>query len=597
MPSRECLRRMSAVTLKTRQRRVALLMVCALGAMLSGLAGRLVYIYAVSSAPLKRLAYQQHHMRVPIRPYRGSILDARLRPLAGSYETQSVFGDPKLVSDPSAAAAALAPILKLDADEVYRKLSSDRERRFVWLARRVAPEVGQAVRALGLSGVALVPEGKREYPNGMLAAHILGCVGSEQQGLEGLEKVFEERLAGREGEAMVLTDSRRRPIWTDARTYVPPQDGQHLVLTIDAVIQTAAEDAIREARAKFRAKSAVAIVMDPGTGSILAMANDPTFDPARYGEFPVDARRNRAVTDTFPPGSTAKPFIATAALEAKAVRFGQVFYCEDGYWAEARLRDASHRYGNMTVEQILIKSSNIGMAKIGVQLGNPGLFDGLNRFGFGRPTGVMLPGESAGRVIPLKKWTRLSTTRVPFGQEFAVTPLQLVTAFAAIANEGRLVKPKILRGVLDSRGRAIVDLSAPEVVGQVCSAKVAHDLIDRALLGVVEEGTGRNAQIPGYKVFGKTGTAQGIDPETRAISHTRYIGGFLGGAPADKPQVVVLVLVEEPDKSLGYYGGTVAAPAAKIILETTLNYLGVPPSEPVEEGNAAAHLVRQTVTD
>ena len=571
-------------------------MVCALGAMLAALAGRLVYIYAVSSEPLQRLAYQQHHMRVPIRPCRGSILDARLRPLAGSLETQSVFGDPKLVEDPAAVAGALAPILKVDADEIYRKLSADRERRFVWLARRIGPEVARAVRDLNLVGVALVPEGKREYPCGQVAAHVLGFVGAEQQGLEGLEKVFDERLAGREGEAMVLTDSRRRPIWTDAQTYVPPQDGQHLVLTIDAVIQSVAEDAIREARAKFKARSAVAVVMDPVTGAILAMANDPTYEPARYGEYPADARRNRAVTDTFPPGSTAKPFLATTALDVQAVRFGQVFYCEDGFWAEARLHDAGHRYGNLTVEQILIKSSNIGMAKIGTRLGNRGLFDGLNRFGFGRPTGVMLPGESAGRVIPLAKWTRLSTTRVPFGQEFTTTPLQLVTAFAAIANQGRLVKPKILRGVLDSRGRAIVDLSAPEVAGQVCSPRTARDVIDRALLGVVEEGTGRNAQVPGYKVFGKTGTAQGIDPETGAISHTRYIGAFLGGAPADKPQVVVLVLLQEPDKSVGYYGGTVAAPAAKTILEATLHYLGVPPTEPVE-GDSAAHLVRQDVSD
>jgi len=584
------------VTFETRRRRVAWVMGCTVGAMLVALAGRLVYIWVASSESLQKYAYQQQHMRVPIRPYRGSILDTRLRPLAGSIETQSVFGDPKLIEDPSAVAGMLAPVLKMDADDIYQKLSADPTRRFVWLARRLEPEAAEAVQKLGLGGIGLLSEGKREYPCGSLAAHVLGFVGTDQQGLEGLERVFDAELSGREGQAMVMTDSRRRPIWTERETYEPAEDGKYLVLTIDAVIQSAAEEAIHEAREKYCAKSAVAIVMDPVTGAILALANDPTYEPARYGEYPVDSRRNRAVTDTFPPGSTAKPFIVAVALDERVVRLGQVFYCEDGYWAEARLHDAGHRYGNLTVEQILIKSSNIGMAKIGIRMGNAMLHDGLVRFGFGQPTGVALAGENGGRVIPLANWTRLSTTRVPFGQEFTTTPMQLVTAFAAIANGGHLVRPKILRCVWDSRGQVIRDLSEPEVVGQVCSPKTASEMVDRALVGVVEEGTGRNAQVPGYKVFGKTGTAQGIDPETGAVSHTRYIGAFLGGAPAERPQVVVLVLVQEPDKSIGYYGGTVAAPAAQKILKTTLPYLGIPPTEPVE-GDGAAGAVQAPVSD
>jgi len=214
------------------------------------------------------------------------------------------------------------------------------------------------------------------------------------------------------------------------------------------------------------------------------------------------------------------------------------------------------------------------------------------RFGFGRRSGIWLPGESPGRVFPLSRWTKYSTTRVPFGQEFSVTSLQLITAFAAIANEGKLLRPKILRGVLDARGQVVMDLSEPEVLGQAIDPRTARTMVDRLLTGVVERGTGKACQIPGYRVFGKTGTAQKVDPETGTVSHTRFMGAFLAGAPADNPQVVVLVMVDEPDKSLGYYGGTVAAPAAKQILEQTLHYLGVAPAE-VEPDRPPASLATE----
>jgi cell division protein FtsI (penicillin-binding protein 3) len=561
------------------QRRVAFLVTGALGILLAALGGWLLWIAIVSSEPLARRASQQLHMTVPIRPERGSILDRHLRILAASVEVPSVFADPFVVEDPADAAAKAAPVLGMTADELYRILAEDRNQRFVWLKRRVSPETAEAVRHLRVFGIGLAAEGERHYPNGSLAAHVLGFVGQEeQQGLEGLERMFDERLAGRKGQAYILADRRRRPIWSEPDQFVAAEDGQHLVLTIDAMIQAWAEEAVAEAREKFHAASATAIVMDPRTGAILALANVPTFDPNRYGESPVDARRNRAVTDPSPPGSCAKPFFAAVALERNAVRLGEVLYCENGYWAAAKLHDAGHRYGNLTFEEILIKSSNIGMAKLGVRLGNERLFEGLGGFGFGRRTGVWLPGEDPGLVYPLARWTRLSTTRIPFGQEFSATPLQLIAAFAAIANEGKLLRPKILRGVLDGRGRVVADLTEPEVVGKALDPATARKMIDRALVGVVEQGTGKACHIPGYRVFGKTGTTQKIDPETGQMSHTRYIGTFLGGAPADDPRVVVLVSVNEPDPSLGYYGGTVAAPAVKKILERTLEYLGVSPS-------------------
>jgi cell division protein FtsI (penicillin-binding protein 3) len=561
-----------------RQRRVAFLVTGALGALLVALGGWLLWIEIVSSGPLAHRASEQLHMKVPIRPERGSILDSRLRILAASVEVESVFADPFVVENPADAAAKAAPVLGMTTDGLYRILAEDRKQRFVWLKRRVSPETAEAVRRLRLFGIGLAAEGERHYPNGSLGAHVLGFVGQEEQGLEGLERMFDARLAGRKGQAYILADRRRRPIWSEPDQFVPAEDGEHLVLTIDAMIQAWAEEAVAEAREKFHAASATAIVMDPRTGAILAMANVPTFDPNRYGEYPTDARRNRAVTDPSPPGSCAKPFFAAVALEKDAVHLGEVIYCEDGFWASAKLHDAGHRYGNLTFEEIVIKSSNIGMAKLGTRLGNERLYEALVGFGFGRRTGVWLAGESAGLVYPLARWTRLSTTRIPFGQEFSATPIQLITAFAAIANDGKLVRPKILRGVLDGQGRVAADLVEPEVVGQAVDPETAHTMINRVLVGVVEQGTGKACQIPGYRVFGKTGTAQKIDPETGQISHTRYIGSFLGGAPAEDPRVVVLVSVNEPDHSLGYYGGTVAAPAVKKILEQTLEYLGVPPT-------------------
>jgi cell division protein FtsI/penicillin-binding protein 2 len=504
--------------------------------------------------------------------------------------TFSILADGKTIRHPEEAAEALARVIGGDPQEILKDLVEAAGPRFVWLERRVSPEKVEAIRRLRLKGVALADEGVRHYPNGSLAAHVLGFVGSEDKGLEGMERLFNDRLAGRAGEAKVLVDRRRRPIWIESDEYVPAQDGQHLVLTLDATIQAFTEEALAEAQTKFKATSATGIVMDPSTGAILAMANVPSYDPARYGAFPVEARRNRAVTDTFPPGSSCKPFVATAALEAGVVRFGEVIFCENGYWAAGRLHDAGHSHGNLTFEEGVEKSSNIMFAKLGMRLGDKRLHDALVGYGFGHRTGVWLPGETTGVVFPISRWTKmLSTTRVAFGQEFSVTPLQLITGFAAIANNGKLLRPKIVRGVLDSRGQVVEDCGAPEVVGEACSPRTARQLIDRALVGVIEVGTGKAARIPGYRIFGKTGTAQLIDPSTRAVSHERYVGSFLAGAPAQNPQVVVLVAVTEP-RAGGYYGGTVAAPAAKKILEQTLPYLGIPVTETITE-KPGTHLV------
>ena len=564
--------------------------------MLASLAGFLVYIQIASSDALGERAARQSHMRIPILPTPGNIFDSHLRILAKSVEAKSVFADPGVMADPSDVAARIGPLLGMAADDVYRKITAEPESRFVWLARRVAPEIAEAVRRLNLEGIGLTTEGVRHYPNGMLAAHVLGFVGADGQGLEGIELLFNERLRGRAGESFVRVDRRRRPIWTEPENFIPAEDGQHLVLTIDATIQAATEEALAEACTKFHAVDVCAIVMDPTTGSILAMANVPTFDPNNYGAYPVAARRNICITDSFPPGSSCKPYVAVRALEARVVHFGEVINCQNGYWAEGRMHDAGHSYGNLTFEEGTAKSSNIMYAMLGMRLGPERLHDGLTRFGFNRKTGVWLPGEGTGVVFPTSRWTgMLSTTRVAIGQEFSATPLQMIAAFASIANAGKLMRPKIIRGVLDSRGQVVADLSEPEVVGQVCDPTVAKDLINRALVKVVEEGTGKAARIPGYRVFGKTGTAQLLDPVTHAVSSEHHAGSFLAGLPAEKPQVVAIVVVNEP-RAGGYYGGTVAAPAAKKILQQAASYLGIPPTETITE-RSGAQLVVHGITN
>jgi cell division protein FtsI (penicillin-binding protein 3) len=579
------------------QRRIAHVLMGSLGVLLAALAGYLLFIQVYSAEALSDLASRQQHMRIPLIPQRGTIVDRGQRILAASIETPSIFADPKVIRDPSEAAAKLGPLLGENPDTIFRTLSEEQAKdppsRFVWLARRVSPETAEAIRRLGVNGIGSVTEGIRHYPNGSLAAHVLGFVGGEEQGLGGLELQFNGRLAGQKGEAFILADRQRRPIWTEPDQFVPAVDGQTLVLTIDATIQAAAEEAIDETWKKFRAASVTAIVMEVATGNVLAMANVPTFDPNRYHEFKDDARRNRAVTDPSPPGSSCKPFFVASAIEEGYVRWGEQIDCENGYWAAARLHD-THAHGMMTPAQILEVSSNIGAAKIGARMGNANERAVLEAFGFGRKTGIWLPGESYGVVYTLPKWTSLSTTRIPIGQEFTATPIQLITAFAAIANHGKLLKPRIVRGVLDNRGESALEPVEPEVIGQAIDAKTARDLIDKALIGVVEEGTAKSAKIPGYTLFGKTGTAQKIDPETHTISKSRYMGALLCGAPAEDPKVVVLVMVDEPDKSLGYYGAAVAGPAVKKIMEQTLPYLGIPPKD-TTAAPSGVRLVQQKV--
>ncbi len=532
------------------------------------------------------------------------IVDAQGRVMATSVERPSVFADPaviprvRLVLDPNVVrpekiiaepqvvksyevvARELGRVLGLDARVLADELLCRAGRRFFWVKRKVSEEEARAVRSLNLRGVGIIYESERRYPMNKRFAHGLGFVDPQGRALAGLELRFDEALRGREGRRTVVTDVRRRAIYTSKEGYAAPEDGSHLALTIDAAIQAAAEEALAGAVEQFQAQAGSVIVMSPQTGEVLALANVPTFDLNDYANYPESARCNVAIQAPFEPGSTFKPIVAAAALAEKVTWPGERIFCHHGLYKAGRRRLHDHHpFGTLTFEQVVVKSSNIGMAILGQRLGNERLHAYIRRFGFGRPTGVELPGEDGGIVLPLRRWTSYSTTSLPMGQELAVTQIQLAAAFSAIVNDGVLLRPRVVRGVIGADGSVKEDRSKPAVVGRVLSEATASKMAEDILVRVVEEGTGRRAKLAGYRVSGKTGTAQIARRGGGGYEPDAYVSSFVGAAPAGDPEVLVYLMVIRPVKRLGYYGGTVAAPAVREILIKTLGYLGVPPAE------------------
>jgi cell division protein FtsI/penicillin-binding protein 2 len=424
---------------------------------------------------------------------------------------------------------------------------------------------------------------------GSLAVALVGFVAPDGHGVSGLEYQCESWLHGENGLKTVVRDARRKAFWLADEGYRPPRDGFHVVLTIDAAIQSAAERELEKAVKACEAESGVAIVMHPKTGAILALANFPGFDPNEYGDYGAARYRNRALTDPYEPGSTFKPFVASAALAAGAVRLGEVFDCERGQFVDgARVLHDHHPYGLLTFEDIVIKSSNIGMAKVGKKLGNERMYQGVKAFGFGETTGVDLLGEDPGMVHPLAKWNSFTTTSVPMGHEIGVTSLQITRAFCAFANGGKLIRPYVIRAVLAADGTVVRDFSDPAPLGQALSPEAANTMKEKVLTAVVNQGTGSKAKLPRYQVFGKTGTAQIAKQGGGGYKQRDYVGSFIGGAPASDPQLVTFVAIRRPNPAKGYYGGTIAAPAVREILSYALAYLQIPPDKSESEADPSA---------
>ncbi len=563
------------------QRRAGAALLFALVALFLTLGGRLVYINTVYRDRLLSTADQQHGSRRVLPARRGMILDSAGRVVAATRQMPDVFVDPFGVSDVNELAGEIAPRLNMSAEAVLQKIRLRPGSRYVVLARRVDAITADAVRDMKNPHVGLTDASVRHYPLGESMAHVIGFVDRDGRGIEGIELSFDRYLRGTDGVRETIRDARRRALLPSAEPPTPAMDGGHIVLTIDSEIQRMAEQAVAAQVMAFEAKSGLAIVMEVSTGHILAMANHPSFDLNEAGQASEEVHRNRAITDPVEPGSTIKLVIASGALDGGYVNCKEKIDCNNGrpFRFPGRTLTDSHPCGLLDLTGIITNSSNIGMGKIAMRMGPPALHDTLERFGLGRRLGIELPGEGSGVVHPLKKWSKLTPTSVGIGYEVSVTPLQLIDAYAAILNDGVQLRPRLVRAILSPDGRVVKSFDDPEPLRRVASVDTARYMSREALVSVVEHGSvGRAVKGP-YRVLGKTGTAKLPYENQRGYERGAFLSLFVGAAPVFDPQIVTVVMIRRPNAKLGYYGATVAAPAAGKILAQALAYLGVEPED------------------
>jgi len=539
---------------------------------------RALWLQGVRAASFERLASRQHSQVVTIPAARGTIYDRGGVQLAIGEQATTVYADPRLVRDPRTEAFTIARILRLDPRRVYEQLS-DRKRGFVYVRRQADPALAAKLAHRGLPGLGFYPEERRFYPQFSLAAQVLGYAGVDNRGLAGLELSLDRQLAGRPGRERIVKDASGQAIDT-IQSRPPERDGEDVYLTLDHTIQANTQAVLRETATKWHARSASAIVLDPRTGAVRAMAVAPGFDLNRYADVWRPLQRNRAVTDTYEPGSTFKLVTVAGALEERLVTPSTTFTLPYSIQVADRvIHDAEPRgTETMSVAQILSQSSNVGAITLAEILRRHRLAQWISRFGFGKQTGIDYPGETAGIVLPEQEWSGSTIGNVPIGQGIAVTPIQMAAAYGAVANRGLWVQPHLVDHVGD--GRSLVPKRR-----RIVSRAVAAQLV-AMLKNVVAEGTGTEAVVPGYQVAGKTGTAAKPDPQG-GYSDSRYVASFVGIVPASRPRLVILVSVDEPRGAI--WGGTVAAPAFAQIARFDLQYLdgGVPPDAPTSGAGAS----------
>jgi cell division protein FtsI (penicillin-binding protein 3) len=538
---------------------------------------RAFHVQIASGDRLRGMAEDQHLRHLRVSPRRGAIYDRHGAELAVSADVESVYANPRrlkaMEQDPQTVARRIAKVLDVDREQLAKRLGSDRY--FVWIERRVSPNEATRIRELDIPGVELTSEARRYYPNRHLAAHLLGFADIDGRGIEGIELAYEDRLRGLDRRVEAIRDRRGHVVFADDMEDARTIQGQSVVLTIDKAIQHIAERELALGVRTFEARGGSVVVMDPSTGEILALANYPPFNPNEPSKHPTAHRRNRAVVDRFEPGSTVKPFTMAAALAAGAVKPNQSINCENGVTRMGgRLLHDAHPYEWLTPTQILAYSSNIGTAKIAQDLGKKELYRGFRRFGFGEPTGLRVPGETAGILRHYRRWYEIDTAAVSFGQGMSVTNVQLAAAMSAIANGGRLMQPMLVRRMSDGHG-ATIEENKPRVRRQVVPRRVAK-LVGQMLTAVTEPGgTAIEAAVDGYLVAGKTGTAQKADYVHGGYAKDKWLASFIGFAPADRPSVVISVVIDEP--VIAHYGGTVAGPVFRRIAEVTLRHMGIAP--------------------
>lgn len=532
---------------------------------------RAVHLQIIQGPELQKKAARQHKKTLNLQSKRGDIFDRNSKELAVSVEVDSVFAQPNKIESPRTVARVLSPILGTGSQELEKKLRG--EAGFVWLKRQVDLKDEQRQVVKELDGVGIIKESRRYYPNRQLASNIIGFTGLDANGLEGIEKYYDAMLKGSSARFTGEKDAIGRMLVYQDPDKTVPLEGMEVELTIDKTIQYIAEKSLKKAVDRYSAVGGTAIVMDPKTGEILAMANQPSFDPNEVGRFEAGQWKNRAVTDVFEPGSTFKLFLIAAALDEGLVKPSTTIFCENGNYRVAdRVFHDHEKYGWLDVTDILKVSSNIGSAKIGEKLGREQLYRYMRAFGFGGKTGIDLPGEVAGSLRHYNKWSGVTLHTVSFGQGVSVTGVQLLNAVSAIANGGFVMKPFVVRSVRDQNGRVVTE-SHPVITRRVISEETARSLSEM-LVGVTKEGgTGMKAAIADFEVAGKTGTAQKPDFTRGGYQKGAYVASFTGFVPAKDPRLAILVTVDEPRGE--YYGGQVASPVFREIAEESLAYLGV----------------------
>lgn len=542
-------------------------------AMFLAIGGRAVQLQIFQGEKLTRLGQRQHLKEWIVLPKRGAMFDRGGEPLALSMESESVYARPHRIEDPDRLSRSLAQILNLKVAEVKQKLVA--EKPFVWIKRQVSSLEAEKIQALNADGIGMFYEPNRHYPQGQLAGQLLGFVGRDSEGLEGLELKYNEYIRGETGSSVAERDALGRRVLVQGvkGLHIPP--GSDIHLTLDSSIQYIAEKELEAAILKYRARAGVAILVEPFTGEVLALANYPSFNPNNYAKESAAQRRNRAVTDAFEPGSTFKTILAAAALEEGVVGKDDLFYCEMGKYSYAgKVIHDTHAHGWLSFSKILQVSSNIGFTKVAEKLKKDRYFSYIERFGFGHDSGIDVPGEVAGLVRKPETWSAIDLATHAFGQGIATTPIQLVMAYAAIANGGFLMRPYVTRRVVSPRGETLLE-NQPHVVRRVVSEKTAKLLASMLQDVTSEGGTGTMATIEGFDVAGKTGTAQKADPVHGGYATKKRVASFVGFVPANDPRLVALVLIDEPEVNV--YGGVVAAPVFRNIAQGALRHLAVAP--------------------
>jgi cell division protein FtsI (penicillin-binding protein 3) len=523
---------------------------------------------------LSRRADSQICEEILFSPRRGDIRDRNGRKLAANVEVDSLYGVPFKVEDPAGTAKALARITGGERKHFLRQLKKGSS--FVWLQRRLSPATASRIRDLDIAGLGFIKENRRYYPQRDLAAQVIGLAGIDNQGLEGVELAFDLYLQREAVCLAVEKDARGQDIILSGLPEDILSEGDSVRLTLDETVQFVAQEELARGVREAGAKGGSIVVMDPGNGEILAMANLPYFNPNEFHQYGPRYFRNRAISDLVEPGSIMKPVLLAAALEEGAVNLDTLFFCENGAMSfMGRTLHDVHPNGYLDAAGVIRESSNIGATKMALKLGAKHYAEYLKKFGFGQKSGIDIPGEAAGMLRPLSQWSGLSISALAIGQEISVTPLQMAAAFAALVNGGELYRPLLAKEVVDASGKMVKSFP-PTRVRRVVSPETSR-LVRMVMTQVVEKGTGTAAAVEGYKVAGKTGTAQKYDQAQRRYSNEKYLAAFAGFAPAEEPRLVVIVMIDEPQESI--WGGSVAAPVFRRVVSRTLRYLNVPATE------------------